>query len=144
MNPDEALQRIFISRSFTCYQMEQAITRLLPSFLPRIGSTTAIILGMLDTLYDEQAPLREVRNILHRVLEALREMERNGVSLLICVREQNALPHERSRLLDTLKSGVDTIYRVEASSESLGLILHDGTHSTDIHQHHRQRSCQLG
>src|SRR5262245_60921718 len=31
-SPDELLRRIFVSRGFTCYQMEAAVTRKLPEF----------------------------------------------------------------------------------------------------------------
>src|SRR5512146_633736 len=55
MNPDKLLRQIFISRGFTCYQMEQAITNRLPAFLGTIGSSTAMIFGLLDTFFDEQA-----------------------------------------------------------------------------------------
>ena len=35
LNIDDFLHRIFVSRGFTCYQMEQAIVHRLPSFLGR-------------------------------------------------------------------------------------------------------------
>ena len=55
IDPNKFLSRIFISRGFTCYQMEQAIAHKLPSFLSTIHSNTALIFGLLDTFYDEQA-----------------------------------------------------------------------------------------
>src|SRR6059036_3890523 len=51
LNPDALLDRVFISRGFTCYQMEAAITDMLPAFLSGRRSTTAFIFGLLDTFY---------------------------------------------------------------------------------------------
>ena len=67
LNPEQFLNLIFISRGFTCYQMEQAIASRLPVFLEDIHSNTAMIFGLLDTFYDEQAPFREVQQILKRL-----------------------------------------------------------------------------
>src|SRR5258708_1791041 len=66
-SPDELLRRIFVSRGFTCYQMEAAVTRKLPEFFRRHRAHTGIVLGLLDTMYDEQAPLREVQKTLVRM-----------------------------------------------------------------------------
>jgi len=115
------LRRIFISRGFTCYQMEQAIAYRLPAFLRRIGSNVAMVFGLLDTFYDEQAPLREVRQILGRVQESFAAMKADGVSLLIVCREQRVLPEERNQLFTRLKGGMDRVYRLEA--EEVRLVL---------------------
>jgi len=113
LDPDEFLNRIFISRGFTCYQMEQAVSGRLPLFLKSIGSTIAMIFGLLDTFYDEQARFREVQQILRRVLGTLQEIKAGGASVLLACTEWNVLPEERNQLFATLKAGVDRIYRLE-------------------------------
>ena len=52
IDPDDFLRRIYISRGFTCYQMEQAVSSRLPPFLELIDSNIAMIFGLLDTFYD--------------------------------------------------------------------------------------------
>ncbi len=113
IDPDAFLRQIYISRGFTCYQMEQAVINRLPAFLERIGSDVAMVFGLLDTFYDEQAPLREVRQILTRVLRALAVMKKNGVSLLIVCQEQRVWPEERNKLFGSLQQGVDRVYRLD-------------------------------
>lgn len=115
INPDELLRQIFISRGFTCYQMEQAVTNRLPAFLKTMNSSTAMIFGLLDTFFDEQASLREVRQILQRVLVALQEMKTNGVSVLVVCHPYNVLPEERNQLFATLKTAMDRVYRLEVT-----------------------------
>lgn len=112
MNADDFLRRIYISRGFTCYQMEQAIVSRLPAFLQRIGSTVGMVFGLLDTFYDEQAPLREVRQILARVQTAFTGMKNDGMSILVVCRDQRVAPEERNRLFTTLQRSVDVSYQL--------------------------------
>ncbi|MBM4161411.1 MAG: hypothetical protein FJ217_09965 [Ignavibacteria bacterium] len=115
LNPEQFLNLIFISRGFTCYQMEQAIASRLPVFLEDIHSNTAMIFGLLDTFYDEQAPFREVQQILKRLLLVLQNMKADGISVLLTCTQWNVLPRERNQLFATLRSGMDRVYRLELS-----------------------------
>ena len=154
LDPDEVLHRIYISRGFTCYQVEAAVTERLPAFLQRSGARSALIFGLLDTLYDEQAPMRDVRAILARTVAALRALSGAGISVLLASTNWRVLPDERNRLLGDLKRTVDRVYRLEFTAEQLPALflersersvtarrLRGGTHGenrTDIHKHHRR------
>jgi hypothetical protein len=149
--PDSFLNHIFVSRGFTCYQMEAAVNdRLLP-FLKQAGGNIAMIFGLLDTLYDEQAPLREVRNILRRMIIRLHDMKSEGISVLLASRRWNVPDRERNALFTTLQSGMDTVCRVEMNEEmkpkfyleQSGKALRYGTDNTDIHQYNRCGNRQL-
>ncbi len=129
LNADEFLQRIFISRGFTCYQMEQAVIHRLPAFLERVGGQTALIFGLLDTFYDEQAPLREVQQMLQRVLAALHGMKAGGASLLLVCSDWRVVDKERSALFETLKRGMDRVVKQETRSTE-GMRLEEGTQNT--------------
>ena len=166
-NPDDFLRRIFVSRSFTCYQMEQTIVNRLPDVCRRQHANTVLILGLLDTFYDEQAPFREVRQILVRVLATLHELKRAGVSLLLACTDRQVLPEERNILLATVRAHADRVYRLDVRPEVSRLILEQEEHSTpiihrsgnevppakgedrygayrtDLHKHHRQRTRKL-
>lgn len=153
LDPAQLLNRIFISRGFTCYQMEQAVTRRLPAFLASKRSTIAMIFDPLETLYDEQAPLREVRQILRRMLIALHDMKRRGISLLIASTDRTVWPEERNTLFPTLATAADRVYRLVQDEQQRPIIQPDnppyhpiiskgdtrhGPHRTDLHKHHRQ------
>ena len=116
-DPDLLLQRIFVSRGFTCYQMEAALTEKLPAFFERTNAQTGMVFGLLDTFYDEQAPLREVRQILERVLHALQAMKDRNISLLFTCTEWNVLPRERNMLFGTLKKAMDRVYHLTIDTE---------------------------
>ncbi len=149
LNVDDFLHRIFISRGFTCYQMEQAIVHRLPLFLPTIDSRTAMIFGLLDTFYDQQASLREVRQILQRVIGALGAMKAEGISVLLACTKWNVMPKERNELFTTLQGGVDTIFRLQPDNDNVPKlylekgVLNDGTNGANLHQHHRRRTGEL-
>ncbi len=115
IDPNKFLNRIFISRGFTCYQMEQAIAHKLPAFLTTIHSNTALVFGLLDTFYDEQASLREVRQILQRLLGSFQKMKSTGISLLLVCLERTVAPQERNQLFTTLKNGVDRVYKLDTN-----------------------------
>lgn len=152
IDPNKFLGRIFISRGFTCYQMEQAITHKLPAFLTAVHSKTALIFGLLDTFYDEQAQLREVQQILQRLLVSFQKMKSSGMSLLLVCLERTVAPKERNQLFTTLKNGVDRVYKLDASEQGkLQLFLESqqttpavrlisrgetnyGTYGTNLHQ----------
>ena len=147
INPDEFLQRIFISRGFTCYQMEAAITLKLPAFLQKIQSGSALIFGLLDTFYDEQASLREVRQILGRLFVTFEELKQNGVSLLLTCFDRTIQPKERNQLFTVLKQGMDRVYRLRVDESGTPRLIPEhhhlipigrkkthGPHSTDIYR----------
>ena len=154
--------KIFISRGFTCYQMEQAIAHKLPSFLSTINTNTALIFGLLDTFYDEQAQLREVQQILRRLLDSFQKMKSSGISILLVCLERTVAPKERNQLFTTLKNGVDRVYKLDTNEQGkIQLFLESqqtasavrliaggetnyGTDGTDLHQPDRCRTNKLG
>jgi hypothetical protein len=75
VTPEDFLDNIHVSRAFTCYQMEAVITERLPAFVRRTGTPVVIVFGLLDTFYDEQAPLFEVKAGVRRMVKALRSMD---------------------------------------------------------------------
>lgn len=141
-DPDEFLHRIFVSRSFTCYQMEQTVVHRLPLFLQQIHSRTAILLGLLDTFYDEQAPFREVRQILQRVLTSLYEMKSGGISILVTCADRTVWPEERNQLFAVLENSVDQVYRLDVDEEKqLQLVREEHTGLSLLHHARRGKSA---
>lgn len=112
VTPDDLLKRIFIARAFTCYQMEATITDRLPAFLERTDSKIAIIFGLLDTFYDEQAPMFEVTGSVKRVIVALHRLKQSNISLLLASRDMKLESKERNRLMPQLLSSMDRVFHV--------------------------------
>jgi hypothetical protein len=108
--PDELLRNIFISRAFTCYQMEAVIAERLQAFVRGRGSTVVLIFGMLDTFYDEQAPLRDVHLGVRRMMQALQGLKRDGVSVLVASTDVGPVPPARRGLLPGVMKGMDRVF----------------------------------
>jgi len=113
VTPEELLNRIFVARAFTCYQMEATITERLPAFLKRIHAPVAMVFGLLDTFYDDQAPLFEVKASLERIITSLHSMKQENISLLLALKEVKVESRERNMLLPRLLSSLDQAYRME-------------------------------
>jgi len=110
--PEELLERMFVARAFTCYQMEATITERLPVFLRRSRSPVVIIFGLLDTFYDEQAPMFEVKASLQRITAALHRLKRGNISVLLASLDMKLESKERNGLFPRLMSAMDQVFSV--------------------------------
>ena len=113
LEPEDLLRNIYIARAFTCYQMEATITERLSAFVRKKGSPVVIIFGLLDTFYDEQAPLFEVKASLRRIITALRHLKQEHISVLLASKDVRPASPERNALLPGLLATMDQVYRVE-------------------------------
>jgi len=93
--------------------MEATITERLPAFLQRINAPVAMIFGLLDTFYDEQAPLFEVKASVERIIASLQQMKKNNISVLLASKEMKLESKERNALLPRVKSAMDDVYWME-------------------------------
>lgn len=139
MNPDEFLRRIYVSRGFTCYQMEAAVRDRLPAFFDRTGARIGLVFGLLDTMYDEQAPLKEVTDILLRVGESLDRLRAEGRSVLLAGVERKLVPAERNRLTDYLRMPAETVYRAILDGEGKPLLVRERDGAPPARIAHPQR-----
>lgn len=110
--PDELLRNIFISRAFTCYQMEAVITDRLPAFVRTKQSPMVLIFGLLDTFYDEQAPMWDVQSGVQRMVQALQCLKREGVSILVASTDIGPVPPARRGLLPGVMKGMDRVFDI--------------------------------
>jgi hypothetical protein len=111
--PEELLRNIFVSRAFTCYQMEAVITERLPAFVRTKQSPVVLIFGLLDTFYDEQAPLFEVRGALERSITALQQLRAEGISVLVASTDLRPASTARAGLFPRLAAAMDRVYRMD-------------------------------
>jgi hypothetical protein len=123
MTPEDFLDNIFVSRAFTCYQMEAVITERLPAFVRRTGAPVVVVFGLLDTFYDEQAPLFEVKAGVRRMVEALRALRGENIAVLLASTDVHPASKERNGLFPSLMSAMDEVYHV-LETEGQQRILH--------------------
>jgi hypothetical protein len=125
VTPEQLLQQIYVARAFTCYQMEATITERLPAFLKQNGATVAIIFGLLDTFYDEQAPLFEVKAGVQRIIAALHQLKADNISVLLASMDVKLESKERNGLFPRMLAAMDYSARLLEEANGVRLVLND-------------------
>jgi hypothetical protein len=139
----EVLKRFHISRTFTCYQTESTIVERLDRFLSSIRSGLVVILGLLDTYYDDQVPLQEASRSLDRVCRKLRQLRNRGVSILLASIQPDICPKGREKFFRKMQDITEKMFWVENVEHIQTLptpeterIPRHGSNPTDVHEHH--------
>jgi hypothetical protein len=122
VTPEQLLRQIHVARAFTCYQMEATITERLPAFLKQKGATVAIIFGLLDTFYDEQAPLFEVKAGVQRIIAALHQLKADNISVLLASMDVKLESRERNGLFPRISVAMDHVLGVEEDDRGYHIV----------------------
>jgi hypothetical protein len=122
IDPEILLDRIVISRAFTCYQMESAVADHAPEYLTRHDCSMLIVFGPLDLFYDEQAPMRDVHRGLQHMLDALAHIKAQGIAVLIASQGVQ-IPRGRGHLFPSLKTHADNVYRLDIGEKRFALLV---------------------
>jgi hypothetical protein len=110
--PEPILERIKLSRAFTCYQMKELVTRRLASALGPPEGTAIFCLGLLETFYDEDVPLADAVRMIKMISATFAALARRGYTILITAREPRAEQQDRMMLLDLLKASAQRVERI--------------------------------
>jgi hypothetical protein len=102
-HPKRILERIHLSRAFTCFQMAELIENAPASPQP------LFVLDLLTTFYDESVPLRDSERLLANTITHLKRLASVG-PVIVGAREPRALVQERWSLLDQLQVASDTAW----------------------------------
>ncbi len=112
-DPHAVLERIRLSRAFTCFQLAQLIENApaLPADSDSAdGAHSALfVLDLLSTFYDESVPLRDVERLHTTTVTHLKRLSATG-PVIVGAREPRALVKERWTLLDQLQVAADNAW----------------------------------
>lgn len=100
--PEPALQRVALSRAFTCYQVA-ALLEAAPG-----GADPVLVADLLDTFYDESAALEERRRLLAICLGHLRRLSREAV-VLVSLRPPRQPQVDAAGLLEAVQQAADQV-----------------------------------
>jgi hypothetical protein len=121
ITPSTLLARLYLSRAFTCHQMERLVAERLAPALDAHRARTAILSGPLETFYDDAVPLDEALRLLRGMFPALRDLARGGYRLLALCPPPPAQAHGRHRLLMSFQAQADRLIRAEEADGALRL-----------------------
>ncbi|MBF8255731.1 MAG: hypothetical protein HW375_638 [Anaerolineales bacterium] len=102
-DPYDILDRMHLSRAFTCFQLAELIENA-PA-----GPEPLFVLDLLATFYDESVPLRDSERLLATTLTHLRRLAAVG-PVVVGGREPQTLVKERWLLLDQLQAAADAAW----------------------------------
>ncbi|MCL4540216.1 MAG: hypothetical protein M1378_11580 [Bacteroidetes bacterium] len=116
INPSKILDRVYLSRVFTGYQMDAVLTNGIVPFLNLIHSRVVFVFGLLHTLFDDQMPARESYKSLLRIRSQFEIMKKGGISIVFA--SENIYPHQSDRvnLTGSMLNMADKAYLFNESS----------------------------
>lgn len=108
--PQAVLERLRLSRAFTCFQLAELIENAPPSPDP------LFVLDLLATLYDESVPLREVERLLFATLTHLKRLALAGPVIVGARPPQGSTRPGRQVLLEVVETAADAVWRLRLPS----------------------------
>jgi len=109
--PKAILQRLHLSRAFTCHQLETLIVERLPSAIARYRPGLVVVSGWSHLFHDENVPAREAFRILQHTGRRLRSLAEVGQPILATHPEEPATPRLRP-LGEILARAATTVVRL--------------------------------
>ncbi len=109
-HPHAVLERIRLSRAFTCFQLAELIEN------SPANSEPLFVLDLLATFYDESVPLRDSERLLARTITHLKRLAAAG-PVIVGAREPRTLVKDRWPLLDRLQAAADVAWLLRAPDQ---------------------------
>jgi hypothetical protein len=122
LEPKDLLRRTHVTRSFTAFQTEAAITTRLPEFLQRRSCGVVLILGLLQTYYDEQIHVHESEHSLHRVLQTLHRVKAQNRHVLIAEADVENPPEGKEHLFGMIRAATEVTLSIQPVDAGYELI----------------------
>ncbi|HOV97954.1 MAG TPA: hypothetical protein PK595_00120 [Bacteroidota bacterium] len=129
IDPEEFLNHIFISRGFTCYQVEQTITVKLPELQKKLPTQLVLILGLLDTFYDENVNIQEAKSIVQKVISSLDKLKGAGISFLVVCQERNIFPPVRNQIFAMVRQSMDYVAKLQGTETEKARCIPESRHT---------------
>lgn len=112
-NPSDFLKMAYVSRAFTCYQLEVTINEGLFDFMQSVNSTTLVLYGIIDLMDDEQVPMKDVFEIMRSIRRTLFALRSESISTLMVSKIPHFQIQKRENLFQSVKNIADVKYRLE-------------------------------
>jgi hypothetical protein len=123
----DVLERVFVSRAYTCHQLLESIETMLPPLAQKPLPPLALLLHLDHLFHEEDISLEERRYLFDRIVEKVAALHREGLTLLLtlCPNEPNPWA-ERLKKVAALKTRLDeTLFAITGEKDH-------GTHAADV------------
>ena len=102
-NLSQILERIQVARAFTCYQVAALIESTMPQKIP------TLVIDMLDTFYDESAPLAERIRLAQRCVTHLQRLS-HVASIIVSLRPPPPSENDPTGLQEIVQGAADLLH----------------------------------
>lgn len=127
IDPYYFLDRAYVTRAYTCYQLDISITDGLFAFIRSVDAQFLVVYGLIDLFDDEQVPVVDIMDILHRVRGTLLYLKANGISTLLVSSFPRFQIKEREQFFKQMSAMSDVRYRLEQHDLTQHIILEENT-----------------
>ena len=118
-SPKVVMQRLYLTRAFTCHQLETLIVERLPGAIARYHPGLVVISGWSHLFHDENVPAREAFRLLQNTARRIWSLAEAGQPILATHPEEPVTPRLKP-LREILTRAADGVARLR---EEEGLIL---------------------
>jgi hypothetical protein len=144
--PHDFLDRAFVSRAFTCYQLDVSITEGLLEFMQLVNAHVLIVYGPINLFDDDQATMKDIVDIIQRIHLTFEILKYHNISTLLVSKIPRFQIKEREQLFVPLKDMSDVIYKLESNSTTQRITLEKipyGTNSAHSNTLDTERRSKL-
>ncbi|MBI5167821.1 MAG: hypothetical protein HY998_08850 [candidate division NC10 bacterium] len=121
-SPRGPLSRVFVSRAFTCHQLETLILEDLGEELSRRPVDFLLVSGLPTLFFDEAVPFGEAKRIFLEIISRLRGLAHQGLPLLVTHDDSYPGPRRRPLLVPLIKAA-EVVARIEKGEGGLEVSL---------------------
>ena len=115
VDPRATLEKIFVSRAFTAYQLSALIFETLENALKEHGSKLVLISDVLSLFMDSDVPTKEALAIFSKAVNYLSELAAKRKAIVIASFFPSEQLRRRFSLESTLLEGASTTVKVQKS-----------------------------
>jgi len=125
LDPRPVLDRLFISRAFTCHQLETMIVDRLEASLRRYRPGLVVISGWGHLFHDENVPSGEAMRLLESTAGAVRRLAAGGTPFLATHEDGPKVPRPRP-IVACLAQAATAVIRVDRNEGLIRLTADKG------------------
>jgi hypothetical protein len=145
LEPEELMQRGFISRCYTFYQTDVTLTDGLAGFMQKVNAKTLLVFGMLDLIDDEQVAIPDIHDILTRIKQTFDHLKMQRISTLLVSTPLHFQMKEREQYFNAFKGIADVTYRIDTEYKHTPAKRgRNGKTDRNRHTAHRQGTGAVG
>jgi len=144
LNPKSTLEKVFVSRAFTAYQLSAIILKTLKDALKRYKSKLILISNITDLFLDNDVPTKEAFEIFDNMTSHLTELAHKQKIIIIATHPNNSEHSKRQNILESiLLEKAHIVARVAETKGRLQLTIYDRDYSESFKADFLQSKAML-